>query len=111
MTRYLQFLKNAWRKWNRNRRYINWLLDDNAKPNRNTSVKAWIEEKKISSWFQPAYSPDLSPCNYSCLNPLKRPLGSVKYASLAESKAVLDKEVDNGNRNGKYLIVLKLPDR
>jgi len=41
-------------------RYITWLLDDNARPYRNASVKAWIKKKNIQ-WLEPPYSPDLSP--------------------------------------------------
>ena len=110
-TRYLQFLKNLWSKWHKNRRHVTWFLDDNARPHRNASVKAWIEEKEICRWLQPAYSPDLSPCDYGCFHQLKRALGGVQYASVAELKAAVDKEVLIGKQNGKYLAVAKLPDR
>ena len=111
VTTYLQFLKNLWRKWHRNRRHMTQLLDDNARPHRNASVKAWIEEKEICHWLQPAYSPDLSPCDYGCYHSLKKALSGVQYTSIAELKAAVDKEIINGNKNGKYLAVLKLPDR
>ena len=39
-------------------RHVTWFLDDNARPHRNASVKAWIEEKEICRWHQPALSTD-----------------------------------------------------
>ena len=43
------------------------------------------------------------PCDYGCFHPLKIALGG---ANLFELKAALDKEVDKGNRNVKYLATI-----
>ena len=48
---------------------------------------------------------------YDYFNPTNRWFGSVQYTSISELKTVMDKEVDNGDRNGKYLVVSKLKDR
>ena len=72
-------------------------------------MKAWVKEKCLPL-LQPISS-DFSHYNYGCLHPLKRALGSVQFPRLTELKAALDKVVDNGKRNDKYLSFSKLPDR
>ena len=89
--------------------HIIWLLDDHARLHQNVSVKGLIEEKQICHWLQPLYSPNLSSCDCGSFFPIKRGLRDVQYTNFVELKASLNKEVDNGNRNGKYLIASKLP--
>jgi len=64
----------------------------------NTSVKVWIEEKKLFHWLQPSFK---------LFHPLNSAFDKIQYASLFKLKTALD----NGNRNGKYVAVLKLHDK
>lgn len=80
--RYLEFLQNLVNKRRGKRKHTMWLLDDNAKPHRHALVTAWIAENNIRHWHQPAYSPDLSPCDYGCFHVLKRAIGNQSYPTI-----------------------------
>lgn len=109
--RYLAFLKKLMAKWRGKRKHRVWLLDDNAKPHRHATIEEWIEENRIGRWFQPPYSPDLSPCDYGCFRALKRAIGGVSYPSVTSLKKAIDKEVTDGNAHGRYATVRSLPER
>lgn len=109
--RYLEFLKSLIKKWHRFSKHRVWILDDNARPHRNSIISSWIESRKIERWIHPPYSPDLSPCDYGCFHPLKREIGGKSYNDINSLKIALDYEIREGNKNGKYLAVSKLPER
>lgn len=109
--RYIEFLDNLIKKWHRNKKHEVWLLDDNARPHRNSSVTSWMELNKIQRWLHPPYSPDLSPCDYGCFHQLKRKIGGTAYDDIISLRTALDNEIREGNQNGKYLAVAKLPER
>lgn len=109
--RYLEFLRRLMDKWHGNRQHRVWLLDDNAKPHRSAAIIQWIEGNQIERWFQPPYSPDLSPCDFGCFHPLKRAIGGQHYPNIEALQIAIDNEVRCGNANGTYLAVQKLPER
>ena len=59
--RYLKFLENLMSTWRGNKKRVVWLLDDNAKLHRTSSINSRIQQNNIRRWLQPAYYPDLSP--------------------------------------------------
>lgn len=109
--RYLEFLKRLFQKWHANRRHAVWLLDNNARAHRTTQINQWLKANKIQRWFQPAYSPDLSPCDYGCFHQLKRAIDGVSYATKSELRQAFDKEIMEGLQTHKYLAVRALPER
>jgi hypothetical protein len=109
--RYLEFLKRLMDRCSGDRKHPVWLLDDNARPHRTSQITAWLDENKICRWLQPAYSPDLSPCDFMCFRPLKRAINGVAYATVGDLKVALDREIAHGNAEGKFLAVQRLPDR
>lgn len=109
--RYLEFLKNLVIHCHINTRRKNWILDDNARPHRTRAISEWMDENNFERWKHPAYSPDLSPCDYGCFHQLKRAIGGVPYADVNELKNALDSEIKKGNEDGKYRAVQRLPER
>lgn len=108
---YLAFLDRLNQFVGGNRQHTLWLLDDNATPHRAASVTAWIEANNIQRWYQPPYSPDLSPCDYGCFHALKRAIGGVQYPHIDSLRDAINKEIAYGNANGKYVAVQKLAER
>lgn len=70
-----------------------------------------MEPNKIQIWLHPPYSPDLSPCDYGCFDPLKREIGGTAYDDIISLKTALGDEIRERNQNGKYLAVSKLSER
>ena len=108
--RYLEFLNRLINHLRTNRRHTLWLLDDNAKPHRTEQVSAWLKENKIEQWKQPAYSPDLSPCDYGCFHLFKRAISRVPYATIDLLREAIDREIRDGNQHDRYLAVRRLPE-
>ncbi|KAE9547360.1 hypothetical protein FO519_009429 [Halicephalobus sp. NKZ332] len=74
-------------------------------------IPKWLRERRIIEWKQPAYSPDISCCDYGCFGPLKRELRSGAHANWSEFENHLKEVIEEGRRNGHYLAVQQLPER
>ncbi|CAH2101226.1 unnamed protein product [Euphydryas editha] len=88
-----------------------WLLDDNARPHRHSSVEAWMDQHNVERWIQPPYSPNLNPCDYGCFHQLKRRIGGVAYPDAVSLRKALNEEIMDGNQHGRYRSVRNLPER
>jgi len=42
------------------------LLHDNARPHKSKVVVEFLKQNKIREWYQPPYSPDVSPLDFNC---------------------------------------------
>jgi [histone H3]-lysine36 N-dimethyltransferase SETMAR len=87
------------------------LLHDNAKPHTANVVKEFLKNKEISTWFQPAYSPDISPLDFNCFAQLKRKLKGIKHTNWEELIVCIGIAVDELNKSGLINGVQKLPYR
>lgn len=87
------------------------LLHDNAGPHKAKVVSDFLEHKGITEWYQPPYSPDISPCDYDAFGPLKRALREGSYADWSEFETRLKHVLYEGSQKGFYRGVQHLPER
>jgi hypothetical protein len=55
------------------------ILMDNAKPHYNEMVMNFLVERKWEILEQPAYSPDMNPCDFDGIARIKRPLKGIRF--------------------------------
>ena len=87
------------------------IAHDNARPHVAKLVQDFFTENQISLWVQPAYSPDLQPCDYSCFGPLKKGLKCTRYQGWAEVETTLKNSIADGLSKGWFQGVKDLPKR
>lgn len=109
---YIGFLSRLLAKWlGRKDSKGVWLLHDNARPHVARVVKDFLDERGISTWEQPGYSPDISPLDFCCFGQLKRRLKGIEHHNWREFEIKLELAVKNLNDEGKMDGVQHLPSR
>lgn len=109
---YVSFLKENLPGWLSGKRFRSpVLLHDNAKPHVAKIVKDFLKEEKIDTWFQPAYSPDISPLDFDCFGKLKTRLRLVNHRNWAEFEDNVAMIVESLNQEQQILGIQRLPDR
>ena len=76
------------------------LLHDNATPHKSWHVTSVIDEYKWETFKHPAYSLDLSPCDFNLFPELKKPLRWIRFEDLDELLSY------RGQGGSKYLLWL-----
>lgn len=99
--------------WHSHQKYATWLLDDNAKPHRYASIITYIDQINLQRWLQPAYSPDLSPCDRFLIprgvfHALKKLISRLPYPATDLLQEVIDRKIAYKNANDKSMAVQKL---
>ena len=69
------------------------LLHDNATPHKSWHVTSVIDEYKWETLKHPAYSRDLSPCDFDLFPELNKPLIGIRFEDLDEVKVAVAREV------------------
>lgn len=109
---YMQFLCDYIPTWLVGKSFRRPVLHhDNARPHKARIVTDLLREKEISTWYQPPYSPDISPLDYDCFHKLKRKLKGVHHRSWEQFEYVLKEVVEQLNNTQACLGVRELPDR
>lgn len=109
--KYHDFLVGVMYRLRGSRKNEVWLLDDNSRSHRNRTINEWMKQNEIKFWLHPPYSPDLSPCDYGCFAHLKKAIGGVAYKNLNSLKKAIFREIEMGNKIGKYKALEKLPQK
>ena len=81
----------------RERRGLRGLIfhDDNAKPHRARITNEFLLENHVEQYQNPAYSPDLSPCDFFLFPKLKKQLGGIRFNDNNEMVTVLEQAIDS----------------
>lgn len=109
---YVAFLKEKLPGWLRGKSFRSPVLfHDNARPHVATVVKEFLEQQKIDTWFQPAYSPDISPLDFDCFAKLKGRLRGTHYTNWEQFENSLDGVIKDLNKERAVLGVQQLPGR
>ena len=82
------------------------LLHDNARVHTSAKVRSFIQRNNIKVLDHPAYSPDLSPCDYFLFSRLKLPLRGGRFGTCNELTHARDEALKDLSKNG-YLFVLE----
>ena len=69
------------------------LLHDNATPHKSWHVTSVIDDYKWGTLKHPAYSLDLSPCDFDLFQELKKPLRGIRFEDFDELKVAVAREV------------------
>ena len=69
------------------------LLHDNATLHKSWHVTSVIDEYKWETLKHPAYSPDLSPCDFDLFPELKKPLRAIRFEDVGGLKVAVAREV------------------
>ena len=88
-----------------------WLLHDNARPHRAAVVREFLQDKEITLWSHPPYSPDISPLDLNCFHLLKRGLKGIHHQNWNEFERALEVVVRDLNGRGLMDGIKRLPER
>ena len=69
--------------------------DDNAKPHRTWITNEFLLENHVEQYQTPAYSPDLSPCDFFLLPKLKKQLRGIPFNDDNEILTALEQASDS----------------
>lgn len=109
---YVNFLNNYVPNWLKGKSFTRpCLLHDNARPHKAKIVQDFLKQKNIPLWYQPPYSPDISPLDYGCFGPLKRKLKGIKFTSWDEFEEALGRAIEGFNDSGSADAIACLPSR
>ena len=69
--------------------------DDNAKPHRAWTTNEFLLENHVEQYENPAYSPDLSPCDFFLFPKLKKQLLGIRLNDDSEMLTALEQIIDS----------------
>ena len=69
------------------------LLQDGAPAHRSTDTVDYLQQVGMSTWTHPAYSPDLSPCDYWAFPRLKAGIKGHRFESLQDLETSVHREL------------------
>ncbi len=71
------------------------LLQDNASPHRSTDTRDYFASVNQELWIHPAYSPDLSPCDYWAFPILKDEIKGHRFDNVQDLETAAKRTLDN----------------
>ncbi len=71
------------------------LLQDNALPHTSDDAEEYFDQMGMELWKHPAYSPDISPCDYWAFPLLKSKIRGYRFQTLEDLKTTVKRELAN----------------
>ena len=109
---YLNFLSQVLhREINKHRVTRPLIIHDNATPHKHHKVQEFLKRHHWEVLIQPAYSPDLNPCDFDGIARIKKPNKGIRFVNEDELRAAYDEVIKEINLKDEATGIRYFPER